>query len=1176
MAFADDGSRATQCNRSPRPLRANCDQCPRGQLKEVAPVSDSHSPESENRQATVMFADIAGFTALSEKLSPEEVTDIMNDCFAMMEQTIKAQGGTIDKFIGDCVMAVFGVPTALENAPVRAIKAALEIRKRIGELRAASLPHGALATHIGINSGPVLAGEIGGEKRRDFTVMGDTVNLASRLEGVAQRGQIIIGPDTYRSVRNYFQFRAMGPIKVKGKEDPVPAVEVLGENAAGEFLEKRLPRLFASYLIGRSDEVTRLRRCIKRCVAHRGSVVSIVGEPGMGKTRLAEEVKSLVRDPTFPAPFVVLEGDADPTGRNVRFGILHKMLRGYFQLRQFTDSDLALQRIEEGLCRVMPDEDSRAVAPIIATILGLSAARIHDSPIGKADGKGIDRLILKGVSKLITSIADTAPLLLILEDLHWADLSSIELFRRLFPLAESRPIAFLVTFRPGFEEITGRLNMAGVAQVPGLSVEINLQPLSDEDALQLAEHIMKGKRLSVQIENVIKRNGAGNPYFITELLHELRKSEGAKRSTDRPVGSSTENGFKIPSTITDLLMTRIDRLDNDANSIIKAASVIGGVFSEQILRAVVQNNKDLTGTLRVLCRSELLIRFGHEKEHLYAFRHALLQEVAYKSLTVKKRKELHSRVAETLLWQKGTRLDEICEELSFHLLNGLDPRQAEVYMERAGRNALRANASFEAVSFYKQILNLYIGQNNVVLDRVKCNELYANMALAYYRKGYYRETVHYVEKILPGIATRPGSFPDLRFVRSLLSVAAMLFILPSRRKVPSKAAVQSLLLMTIRLLSLSNIDIDRVFREGVMFLRQILHYRLGDLENGVEHLATFAQGLFWTGRFALAEKLYERIEKEVEKDRLEDSVDYEMMRIQRYFLKGSGPVPFNEFLLSKFQERAAFPLAINLIYFYGVIAIEQGDNDALWNCVGRLGQIEGEYENVDATAHKHDLLTRYNYKTRNFSRGIEEAYVSMANWQRIESEFPYLHILGYKIAMQISQGAGAVETGEIDKIRTACSGRGVIPAKYKTSMLIAQIMHGLSENQSSSARDGRGMSSLVKAMVKNVKFVAFDRPEAYRLVGTWHWTGSRHRTAIDWWQLSLTEGEKLGSKLENARTFYEIGSKIAADMNMGRHRAAGTKRYFLRRIGKDEKECIEDARRMFEALGLPWELARFS
>ena len=278
--------------------------------------------DSERRQATIMFADISGFTAMSEKLDAEEVTAVMNDCFDFLGEIIKYDGGKIDKFIGDCVMALFGVPTALEDAPQRAINAAIDMRNGLEQFNREKELRIPLEIHIGINSGEVISGSIGSRDKREYTVMGDAVNLASRLEDASERGQILVGLSTYHSTKGTFEYRELPPFSFKGKREPVSVFELLSQRATRSRVGMVKDRRVLSQMVGRQKELDRLELQVMKAINGEGSIVNLIGEAGIGKSRLVEELK--VKD--VARRTCLLEGRGVSTGKSLGFHPVTEML----------------------------------------------------------------------------------------------------------------------------------------------------------------------------------------------------------------------------------------------------------------------------------------------------------------------------------------------------------------------------------------------------------------------------------------------------------------------------------------------------------------------------------------------------------------------------------------------------------------------------------------------------------------------------------------------------------------------------------------------------------------------------------------------------------------------------------------------------------------------------------
>ena len=346
-------------------------------------MSDHDTPrEAQRRQATVVFADISGFTAMSEKLDPEDVTDVMNGCFALVERIVLDHGGTIDKFIGDAVMALFGAAGALEFAPRRAVQASLEIRAAIDRFTIERRLPVPLRVHIGINSGLVIAGDVGGVKRRDFTVMGDTVNLAARLEDASEKGQIFVGPETWAQTREDFEFRKLKPLALKGKAEPVQAYEVLHVKQRADVppLAASARRL-SSQIVGREQELEQLRARIRHLVQGHGGVVSIVGAAGIGKSRLLAEVAGM---PELDAA-TVLVGRCDSVEVGRSYHPFVELLRSWSGVQASDRDEDAFEKLATAIASLLP-EDAGEVVPFVATVMGLepqgaARERVLDLPI---------------------------------------------------------------------------------------------------------------------------------------------------------------------------------------------------------------------------------------------------------------------------------------------------------------------------------------------------------------------------------------------------------------------------------------------------------------------------------------------------------------------------------------------------------------------------------------------------------------------------------------------------------------------------------------------------------------------------------------------------------------------------------------------------------------------------
>ncbi|HVN71866.1 MAG TPA: adenylate/guanylate cyclase domain-containing protein, partial [Desulfomonilia bacterium] len=535
---------------------------------------NNHHIESDRRLVTVMFADISGFTAISDKMDPEEVTDLMNECFRTMEACIEEHGGTIDKFMGDCMMVLFGAPKALEDAPHRAIETALEMSESLQRFNMDKRLPVPLSFHIGINTGPVVAGMVGGEKKQDFTVMGDTVNLASRMEGAAEAGTVLVSESTFRLTEGYFDFEVMGPIAVKGKEQPVHAYRVLGPRHVMTRLEASLSKGLSPF-VGRTAELQHLGRCLEQASEGHGQVVAVVGEPGVGKSRLIRQFREYL-----PASdYQIIEGGCIHYGDAIPYLPVLEILRRFFDIKEDDAEPSIKQKIKERITQLnMP---APQFLPPVHEILSLTG---EDEGYLKLDAKQRRDRVFETVRLLLIAESQRRTLILVVEDLHWIDKTSEEFLSFLINSLAATRIMLILLFRPEYNPA------AWVTKT--FYTQIRVDQLSRETSADLVRVILSGEVDSTLSDFIVART-EGNPLFIEELTHNLIENGSIKKEETRYNLSRNQADLDVPATIQGIIAARLDRLEGTLKGIMQTASVIGREFAFRILQAVAILKDDL-------------------------------------------------------------------------------------------------------------------------------------------------------------------------------------------------------------------------------------------------------------------------------------------------------------------------------------------------------------------------------------------------------------------------------------------------------------------------------------------------------------------------------------------------------------------------------------------------------
>jgi len=728
--------------------------------------------EGERKQVTVMFCDMEGFTSLVEKLGPEKAYSLMDQIYEILIHNVHDYEGTVNEFTGDGIMAIFGAPIALEDAPQRALRSAIAIHDEIAKFgNQEDLP---IKMRIGINTGPVVVGTLGNDLRVEFKAVGDTVNLASRMEGLAEPGTTYVTKEIFQLTKDLFQFEHLGDQEVKGREKAVPVYKLL--LAKEDVYRPRLgsERMIYSEMVGRDRELDTLEFQVMKAINGQGSIVNIIGEAGIGKSRLVAELKT--RD--VVKRVTLLEGRAISMGRNLPFHPIIDLLKQWARIREDDTEAKAFERLEIATRNVCP-EDFYEVLPFVATLMGMKLPGKYAERVKGIEGEALEKLILKNVRDLLIKATDLIPLVIVAEDLHWADTSSIDLMGSLFRLAERQRILFVNVFRPGHSDTVDRIAETVRETLPTYYVEIVLQPLDGRMGETLINNMLNLRGFHHPIIDQIIERADGNPFFIEEVVRSLI-DEGAVVLVDGSYQLTEKiDRTAIPHTINDVLMARIDRLEEKTRELVKIASVIGRSFFYRILAEVTRTIEDIDNKLLYLKEIQLIRERRRLEELEYLFKHALAQEVAYESILLNKRKELHLKVADSIEKVFRERLHEFYGMLAFHYSRGEDEEKTEEYLIKAGEEALKASASSEALHFYQEALNLYQARYGDDADSELVSMLEKNIALAFFNRGQHVEAIEYFDKALAYYGEKVPKNPILmilKFLRCFLGFLISLYL----------------------------------------------------------------------------------------------------------------------------------------------------------------------------------------------------------------------------------------------------------------------------------------------------------------------------------------------------------------------------------------------------------------
>src|SRR3989442_10766122 len=644
--------------------------------------------EGERRQVTVLFADLAGFSALAEQRDPEEIHAIVDRCFEMIATEVHRFEGTINQYTGDGVMALFGAPIAHEDAPRRAAHAALAIQRAVRDLSRELAPRleRSLEMRIGLNTGPVVVGKIGDDLRMDYTAVGDTTHVAARLQQNARPGSVLVGASTSRLIAGYFETLDLGELPVKGHA-PVQAFEVLRARGRKARLDIESERGLTP-LVGRDQEIATLMELFNRVRDGRGQVVFIAGE-GIGKSRLLLEFRR--RFAVTGEPTTWLEGRCISFGQSSPLLPVVDQLRENFRIDEFDGEPEIIAKVEHGMRRL------GGLEPHVPFVRYLLSVDPGDPAVVAMDAAQRRKRTFDAVLAMSLRGAMRRPLVFVFEDLHWVDTSTEEYLAALSDSVGATRILIVATHRLGYSPPFGTRSF---------QTRITLSPLSEAEALSMAGRMLGVEWFPADVTRALLDKAEGVPLFVEEVtktfldLGILERDNGGFRVV-RPIRDAA-----VPDTISDIIMARLDRLGEEGKRTVQLASVIGRQFLRRLLERIAGLTGELEGFLQELKALEIIYEQGLLPEPAYIFKHAVIQDVAYQSLLVQRRKELHRAVGRAIEELYPDRLPEHYEELAHHFVEGEQWPEAFRYSVLAGDRAAHAFASAEARRHYAQALEV--------------------------------------------------------------------------------------------------------------------------------------------------------------------------------------------------------------------------------------------------------------------------------------------------------------------------------------------------------------------------------------------------------------------------------------------------------------------------------------
>jgi len=1108
--------------------------------------------EGERKLVTVMFCDIANSTPLAARVGAEAMHGLLNRFFELALSQVHRFEGTINQFLGDGFMALFGAPIAHEDHARRALLAATAIQQGMraadGEARALREVH----LRMGLNTGMVVVGKIGDNLRMDYTAIGDTTNLAARLQGFAEPGSIRASETTKRAAQHHFAFRDLGRHALKGFAEPVVIFEPTAERSASEAAAG-LPRGgIGSPLVGRADQLGVLTRALAELVDSKGGVVIVEGEPGAGKSRLLAEARRC----EAAQGLAWLEGRAVSFGRGSTYLPFIEILRGAFTIKESDSETEALAKLEAGVALLF-ETRAAEIVPYLATVMGLKLTGELKQRVAFLDAQAMKRQVFLSARQLLERSAQTRPMLIVIEDWHWVDHSSIALLEHLMPLAQTHAIGFCLTTRAEPPEPIARARVASAALPTLQRKEIRLAPLAAEESRTLLNNLIGAGSLTETVRAQIERRTEGNPFFIEEVVRALI-ADGALVRVEREGGwrlARPVADLAIPDTVQGVIVARIDRLEESVKSVLKLASVIGRSFFLRILKAIAEAAEDVEGGLGRLEAAELVRLRQQLPELEYIFKHALVQEAAHGSILAERRRAIHRAVGRAIESLFPERLEEFASLLAHHYALAEDWESAQAWLFKAGDQAGRMAADAEALEHYRQAESAFSKVAGRELTPLQRATLDRKLGQAFYGLGDYEQCVAHCVRALGHLGQ---DYPTTRWGVRRKTTMLLLFHF-MRRWGASSGDVDLTIAQEISEVCRSLAWLDYFVDEERFLLDSLIELevaqRSGDVLGRVRGLATLGIAFSMFGAFRLAQRRV--AEASAIAQRSGNPASLAFAAFGRGFLQFfTGPLTE---CYDTFQDTAAAFHGIGDIRAWGSAVLQQN-----WITYWQADFPKTERMTVELVRVGEDAGD------------------------------PHVQVFGLAVA-----GVLKLTTGPLDEAAADCSkqldlcikitsyrmqaGTGAILAQCRmrqgrfseAASILGDTLHLIKSRHLYDRWAVLSFNSLTELWLGNVeraegaprrhaleKARKFCRlaykcsrdavgwlPETQRLQGRLAWLSGEEKSARAFWQKSLATAQRHGMPVEWARTLLEMGTRLGDAARM------------------------EEARRVFEETGARVDLA---
>jgi len=1122
--------------------------------------------ETEQKQATIVFMKINEYSEMLEKVGHENFVIVLEKCYEIVNRVTQKYGGTINKTHVSDIILYFGLPETIENSAQKALNAAIEISESFSNLtRENNLPVN-LHLNIGINTGIVIAGNISSGSKMEYTVIGDTVEIASKLLDLSIRGQVLIGPTTFRQAKNNFELKLVKTFSLKGKRDPIKVYELESFKIKNDK-DFDVGRLVHSEMVGRTNELEKLEFLLSKAINGEGSIVSIIADAGIGKSRLLSEFKK--KD--VLQQVLLLEGKALSSAKNVSFHPIVDILKQWAQINEADSANQAFLKLENSVMQLF-GEDANEIIPFIATLMGYQLKGEYEKRIKEVSGDSLNKIIQRSMRLIILKGSQVKPVVFIMEDLHWADQSSLELVQSLLRLAENNKILFISTLRPNYQETGDRLISSIHEKYSAFSSEIRLEPLSSKDCEVMLHNLLRTE-LPVQLKNSVAKSTEGNPFFIEEVIRSLIDDEIIEIKNNQFHISHSVEEIIIPGTIKDVLLSRIDKLDEPTKNLLKIASVIGRYFLFEILTKVASEIDEIDTRIKSLEKLELIKENNSTKEREFLFKHALVQEAVYETLLSKNKQGLHLKVANAVENLFSERIQDFYETLAHHYSLANDKDKAEEYLIKAGERTLKTAASYEALDYFQEALKLYLQKYGNAADKEKIFMLEKNIGLSFYNRGYFKDSVEHFNKALEttGMKIIRSNVNELfRFIFNFFMIIKHLYLRSQNKKPPSEKDYVIFDILFKNVIAYANNNGKKMFLELLNLVRMKTDYKL----NGEDGFGTYSltSSLFcYTGlSFYLSKKFIYKANEYARLNGIENIYYYGYDETLYDCLAGNWKnfSKINEKLFDVKLKSGELIYGIYQISWALYIVICRGDYTYAEYLINKGDEISEAYDFDYGKLYMLSFKADLELNRRDLPKAIRLFTESCDLAEKLGLNSWILGLSGKraKAFVLLNEFQSAKES--LDKAENVLNKADTLTpmllsyfTAYKLFYYTCLYEKVIKENSLSKEEIINLENEIKKSRKTAAKIsnkVAEIKPEVDRYIGTYHWIKNDHKKAIKYLQKSINYAKHLEALPELGRSYLGMGKFILLNKNKSKN------------INADN--YLSEAQKIFEQLNLRWDI----